>query len=57
MRIDRNEFIEELILREYISKKIKKIISEEASQEEELRAMIRSIIVEAEDAELSLIHI
>ncbi len=55
MRIDRKEFIEELMLREYISKKLKKVISEKnqtyTSEELELRKYIRQIITEAEDAE------
>jgi len=55
MRIDRKEFIEELMLREYISKKLMALIeskhSKRNSEEEELRGIIRSILSEAEDAE------
>jgi len=55
MRIDRKEFIEELMLREYISKKLKKVINEstqaKSNEELELRKHIRQIIAEAEDAE------
>ena len=55
MRIDRKEFIEELMLREYISDKLKKVMSENQnkrkSEEDELRLIIQKILVEAEDAE------
>jgi hypothetical protein len=55
MRIDRKEFIEELMLREYISSKLKKIMNERQAggrkQEAELRSHIRRILKEAEDAE------
>jgi len=55
MRIDRKEFIEELMLREYISKKLKKAMAERraavVAHETELRKHIRNIIREAEDAE------
>lgn len=55
MRIDRKEFIEELMLREYISKKLMTLIesknSKRKSEEEELRVIIRKILSEAEDAE------
>jgi len=54
MRIDRKEFIEELMLREYISKKLKKVMRERREadgSEHELRKYIRRILVEAEDAE------
>ena len=54
MRIDRKEFIEELMLREYISKKLKKVMRERQEakgSEYELRKFIRRILVEAEDAE------
>jgi hypothetical protein len=55
MRIDRKEFIEELMLREYISNKLKKIMNERRgaanAEENELRRHIRHILKEAEDAE------
>jgi len=56
MRIDRKEFIEELMLREYISKKLKKVMNEKRqtkiAQEVELRKHIRNLLIkEAEDAD------
>ena len=55
MRIDRKEFIEELMLREYISNKLKKIMNERReaanAEENELRRHIRHILKETEDAE------
>jgi hypothetical protein len=55
MRIDRKEFIEELMLREHISKKLKRVMSKQrrtaVAEESELRKFVRSILKEAEDAE------
>ena len=56
MRIDRKEFIEELMLREYISKKLKKVMNErqqaKIAQEVELRKHVRNLLIkEAEDAD------
>lgn len=55
MRIDRKEFIEELMLREYISNKLRALMREKRavynSEEKELRSLIRGIILEAENSD------
>lgn len=55
MRIDRKEFIEELMLREYISNKLRVLMREKRavynSEEKELRSLIRDIILEAENSD------
>ena len=55
MRIDRKQFLEEAMLRKYISKKLRSVLSEKSyakhQDEVQLRKIIRSILKEEESAE------